>query len=413
MPKTQNKRDELIEELIKEIDDPKSMFQNGGLFDEIKKRLVEKCLEAEMTHHLGYEKNCNRRSENENSRNGFSSKTIKTKGGSLSIEVPRDRNAEFEPVLVPKRQSIIAGLDEKVIALFARGMTTRDIQAELLEIYGTEISHSLISQITDSVLEEVREWQNRKLDSVYAFMYMDCIVLSVRDKGKVINKALYMALGVNLDGKKELLGMWISENEGAKFWLGILTELKNRGLEDIFVACVDGLRGFPEAIQSVYPKADVQLCMVHLQRSSTKLVSWKDRKELCGDLKMIYQATTEEEAEMQLEIFAEKWDKKYPSISKTWKTHWKHVIPMFQFPPEIRRAIYTTNAIESMNMVLRKVTRNRRIFPNDESVYKIMYLAIQKISNKWTMPIPNWKSALNWFAIHFHDRFPFSFTHFS
>lgn len=325
--------------------------------------------------------------------------------------MPRDRNSEFEPVLVPKRQSVIPGLDEQVIAFYARGMTTRDVQEQLKEIYGTEISHTLISEITESVVEEVKTWQNRKLDSHYAFLYMDCLVVSVKDNGKVIKKSVYLALGVNLEGKKELLGMWISDNEGAKFWLSVLTELKNRGVEDIFVACVDGLTGFPEAIESVYPKTDVQLCMVHMQRNSMKFVSWKDRKKLSEDLKAIYKASTESEAECELEIFAEKWDKKYPTISKSWRAHWTHVIPMFKYPPEVRRAIYTTNPIESLNMSLRKVTRNRRIFPNEQSVFKIIYLAVQKISKKWTMPIPNWKPILNWFSIHFEDRFPKSFTH--
>jgi putative transposase len=375
-----------------------------------------KVCEEPFTWGLLYEKNEAREAEEKpNYRNGFGQKTIKTNEGSLSINVPRDRHSEFEPMLVPKRQSIISGLDEQVIALFARGMTTRDIQEQLLEIYRTEISHSLISQITDLVQEDVKEWQTRRLNSIYCFLYMDCLIVSVRDKGRVMNKALYMALRVNLGGRKELLGMWLSENEGPKFWLSVLTELKNRGIDDVFIACVDGLTGFPEAIEAVYPQADVQLCMVHLQCSSTKLVSWKDRKELCGDLRIMYKAVTGEETELQLELFAEQWDKKYLGVSKSWRAHWKNIIPMFQYPPEIRRVIYTTNPIESMNMSLRKVTRNRRIFLNDESVFKIMYLAIQRISKKWTMPISDWKPVLNWFYIHFEDRLANSksFTHFN
>jgi putative transposase len=409
MPKTQER---LLDEIVGQLEDPSSIFQDGGILDQLKKKLVEKCLQAEMDHHLGYKKNESRKFNQSNSRNGFSEKTIRGKTGSCRIKVPRDREAEFEPRLISKRQTVIPGLDEQVIALYARGMSTRDIQASLREIYGTEISHDLISNITDQVIQEAKEWQNRRLEPIYAFLYLDCLVVSVREQGKVIKKSVYLALGVSLEGQKELLGIWFSQNEGAKFWLSVLTELKNRGVEDIFVACVDGLTGFPDAINSVFPLADIQLCMVHLQRNSWKLVSWKERKEIARDLKNIYQASTASDGEYHLELFAEKWDKKYPSISKSWRNHWENIIPMFQYPPEVRKAIYTTNAIESVNMSLRKVTKNRRIFPNETSVLKTFYLAIQNISKKWTMPIPNWKPILNWFSIYFENRFPKSFTQF-
>jgi len=330
---------------------------------------------------------------------------LKGEFGKVVIDVPRDRKGEFEPQLVKKGQTRLSGFDEKVLSLYARGMTVRDVQAQLEEMYGVEVSPSLISQVTDGVLDEVRAWQSRPLASLYPIVWFDALVVKVRENGRVINKAVHLVLGVNLNGKKELLGFWIAQNEGSKFWLSVLTDLQNRGVQDIFIACVDGLTGFPEAIETVYPNTRVQLCMVHLVRNSLNYVSYKHRRELVADLKTIYKASNETEAELNLELFAEKWDKRYPTISKSWRAHWVHV-PMFAFPEEIRRVIYTTNAIESMNMTLRKVTRNHRIFPNDEAVFKVIYLATQNIAKKWTMPIRDWKAALNRFAIEFEERFP-------
>jgi len=285
-------------------------------------------------------------------------------------------------------------------------MSVRDIQAQLSELYGAEVSPGLISNVTDGVIEEAKTWQARSLETVYPIVWFDALVVKVRENNRVINKAIHLALGVNLTGTKELLGLWIAQAEGAKFWLGVLSELKNRGVQDVLIACIDGLSGFAEAIETVYPETRVQLCMVHLVRNSLRYVCYKHRKEVAADLKLIYTAATEIEAELNLELFAEKWDTHYPTISKSWRNHWLQVIPMFVFPQDIRRAIYTTNAIESVNMTLRKVTRNHRIFPNDEAVLKVVYLAIRNIAKKWTMPIKDWKPALNRFAIEFEGRLP-------
>jgi putative transposase len=312
-------------------------------------------------------------------------------------------------VLVKKRQTRFDGFDGKILSLYGRGMSPRDIQAQLKDLYGVEVSATLISDVTDAVLDEVKAWQNRPLASVYPLVWMDAIVVKVRDSGRVLNKAIHLVLGLNFKGEKELLGMWMTQNEGAKFWMSVLTDLKNRGVQDLFIACVDGLTGFPEAIAATYPETLVQLCMVHLVRSSVAYVSYKHRKEVCADLKAIYTAVSEDEAELNLELFAEKWDSFYPTISKSWRNHWVNIIPMFQFPPEIRRVMYTTNTIESLNMCLRKVTRNHRIFANDESALKVIYLAIENISKKWTMPIRDWKPALNRFAIEFEGKFPKEF----
>lgn len=373
---------------------------------QLTKQLVQKCLEAEMDTHLGYEKNEQAGKSAENRRNGYSKKTLQSDQGEISIGVPRDRNSDFEPQIVPKHKTRLAGLDGKVIALYARGMTVRDIQAQLEEMYGVEISPALISNVTNSVLEDVRAWQNRPLEDVYPIVWFDALQVKVRHEQRVINKAVYLALGVNLSGQKELLGIWISQNEGAKFWLSIFTELKNRGLKDILIACVDGLTGLDEALVAAFPDVMVQTCIVHMVRNSTKFVSFKERKELCADLKTIYRALDEKEALENLDAFCLKWDKKYSMIGKSWRQHWDKIIPMFLFPEEIRRTIYTTNAIESMNMTLRKASRNHRIFPDDESVMKVMYLAARNISKKWTMPIRNWGVALNWFSVEFKGRVP-------
>ncbi len=373
-------------------------------FKQLKRRGLEAALTGELTHHLGYDKHAKADERKPNSRNGYSKKTIQVNEGEMEISIPRDRTGTFEPEIIPKYATRFDGLDEKIISFYARGLSTRDIQSELEEIYGTTLSPTLISSVTDAVLADVRAWQARPLDSCFPIVYLDCLVVKVKTDKGIINKSVYLALGVNTDGYKELLGMWISQNEGAKFWLNVLTDMKNRGLDEIFIACVDGLTGFPEAIETVYPHAKVQLCIVHKIRNSLAYVSWKDRKILAADLKTIYSAKTLIEAEMALEAFSEKWDNQYPSISASWRRDWVRIIPFFDYPADIRRAIYTTNAIESLNMTLRKVIKNKRMFPSDEAVFKLLYLAIERIAQKWTMPIHNWKPAMNRFMIEFGDR---------
>lgn len=399
-------RKEILDELLKDFDgaDPQTILGEGGLLKQLTKAVIERALETEMEQHLGYKKHNSEGRRTGNSRNGKSKKTLQAECGAVELAVPRDRNSAFEPQVVKKGQTRLTGLDEKILALYARGMTTRDIGAQLLEMYGVEVSATLISNVTEAVMDEVRAWQNRPLEAVYPIAYFDCLQVKVRDNGRVVNKAVYLALGVDVEGQKELLGIWLSAQEGAKFWLGVLTELSNRGLKDILIACVDGLTGLPEAIESVYPGCRVQLCMVHMVRNSCKYVSWKDRKELCADLRSIYNAATEEEAELNLELLEEKWDKQYPSVGRLWRDKWPRVIPLFGFGEDIRKVIYTTNAIESLNMTIRKVSRNHRIFPTDESVVKMVYLAIQNQMKKWTMPVRDWRPTLNRLVIEFEGR---------
>ncbi len=398
--------DAFIKDHLAQGKHPKELLSKDGLLGQLTKALVERCLEAEMDDHLGYEKNERTGRGGENRRNGYTKKTVITDQGDVTLGVPRDRNGDFEPQIVQKRQTRLEGFDDKVLALYARGMTVRDIQSQLKDIYGTEVSPALISNVTDAVMDEARAWQTRPLENVYPIVFFDALVVKVRENQRVINKSVYLALAVNTSGQKELLGIWISQNEGAKFWLGILTELKTRGVQDIFIACVDGLTGMDEAIQSAFPKTWVQLCIVHMVRNSLKFVSYKHRKEMAGDLKAIYRAATEDEAAIALEALAEKWDGRYPTVSKSWRTHWAKIIPMFAFPDDIRKVIYTTNAVESVNMTLRKASRNHRIFPNDEAVIKVMYLAGQLISRKWTMPLRDWGAAMNQFSILFEGRVP-------
>jgi putative transposase len=397
---------ELLDELLKDYKKPDDLLGQDGLLQQLTKALVERALDGELTHHLGYEKHSAEGDNSGNSRNGTSPKTIRSKRGQVRIEVPRDRNAEFEPQLVKKNQTRFDGFDDKIISLYARGMTQREIQGHLEEIYGIEVSPSLISTVTDAVLDEVRAWQARPLDAVYPILYLDALHVKAKSQGRVVNKAIYLAFGVNLYGLKEVLGMWVSENEGAKFWMQIVTELKSRGISDIFIACVDGLKGLPEAIEAVYPQTQVQLCIVHLVRNSLSFVSHKDRKAVADDLKSVYQAPSVEEAERQLAQFEETWAGAYPVIARSWQQHWARVVPMFGYPAEIRRAVYTTNTIESLNMTLRKVSKNRSLFPSDEAVFKLLFLALRNISKRWTMPIPNWSAALNQFAILFDGRVP-------
>ena len=397
---------DLLDALMKDYKNPEDLIGETGLLKQLTKQLLERAMQAEITDHLGYEKNAPTNKKTDNSRNGSYKKRVKGEFGNLDINVPRDRDASFEPIILPKGQSRFTGFDDKIIALYTRGMTTRDIQAHLEEMYGIDVSPTLVSQVTQAVQEEVSLWQNRPLDEIYPIVYLDAIRVKVRHEGRVINKAVYLARGVNLDGIKEVLGMWTAETEGAKFWLQVVSELKNRGVKDIFIACVDGLKGFPEAIETVFPKTQVQLCIVHMVRHSLNYVSWKQRKDVAKDLKAIYQSPTLDQAEMSLEEFEAKWDDKFPTIGKSWRRNWERLTPLFSYPPEIRKAIYTTNAIESVNMSLRKVTKNRGSFPNDDAMLKLLYLALKNISKKWTMPIHNWKSALNQFMIMFEDRMP-------
>ena len=363
---------------------------------------IEAALNAELDDHLGYEKHV--QSNNPNSRNGYSTKTLKTEDGQFEIDTPRDRDGSFEPQLVKKQQTRFTSMDDKIFSLYAKGMTTREIAATFKEMYGADVSASLISKVTDNVLEKVTEWQSRPLDEVYPIVYLDCIVVKIRQDKQAINKAIYLTLGVNLEDHKELLGLWISENEGAKFWLNVLTELQNRGVKDILIACVDGLKGFPEAINAAFPETEIQLCIVHIVRNSLKYVPWKDYKAVTADLKQIYQSATEEEALQALEAFSKRWDDKYPQISRSWHNHWENLNTLFSYPEDIRKAIYTTNAIESLNSVIRKAIKKRKLFPTDDSAKKVVYLAIMDASKKWTMPIRNWKAAMNRFMIRFEGR---------
>ena len=366
------------------------------------KLTVEAALNAELDDHLGYEKH--EISTSANSRNGYTSKTLQTEDGQFELDTPRDRQGGFEPRLVKKHQTRFTSMDDKVLSLYAKGMTTREISATFKEMYDADVSATLVSRVTDAVIDKVTEWQARPLDTVYPIVYLDCIVIKIRQDKRVINKAVYLALGVNMAGHKELLGMWLSENEGAKFWLNVLTELQNRGVKDILIACVDGLKGFPDAISSVYPDTQIQLCIVHMVRNSRKYVVWKDYKAVTQDLKKIYHSATEEEGRLSLQQFSECWDDKYPQISKSWLSNWENVNTLFNYPTDIRKVIYTTNAIESLNSVIRKVLKKRKLFPTDDSARKVIYLAIQDASKKWTMPIRDWKPALNHFMIEFEDR---------
>ena len=397
---------ELIDALLADYKKPEDLIGQDGILKQLTKALVERALQAEMTDHLGHSKNQVVANEAGNTRNGRSKKTLKGDFGELPIEIPRDRAGTFEPQIITKHQTRWSGFDDKILSLYARGMTVREIQSHLQEMYGAEVSPTLISSVTDAVMDEVKTWQSRPLDALYPIVYMDCIHVKVRDSGAVRVKALYLAIGVNLDGIKEVLGLWMAQTEGAKFWLQVVTELKNRGVQDIFVACVDGLKGFPEGIEAVFPKAAVQLCIVHLVRHSLNYVSWKMRDQVAADLKKIYSCATVDEAEQRLAEFEQTWDSAYPPISQSWRRNWSRITPFFDYPPEIRKVIYTTNAIKSVNMSLRKITKNRGSFPNDDALIKLFYLALRNISQRWTMPIRDWKAALTRFTIQFEDRMP-------
>ncbi|RUQ78336.1 IS256 family transposase [Legionella septentrionalis] len=368
----------------------------------LSKITVEAALNAELEEHLGYSRH--EKHNSTNSRNGYTPKTLKTEDGEFELLTPRDRNGTFEPQLVKKHQTRLTSMDAKILSLYAKGMTTREIVSIFKEMYDADVSPTLISKVTDAVTERVIEWQSRPLEAIYPIVYLDCIVVKIRQEKQVINKAIYLALGVNLEGYKELLGMWISENEGAKFWLNVMTELQNRGIKDILIACIDGLKGFAEAINAVFPRTKIQLCIVHMVRNSVKYVPWKDYKAVSTDLKLIYQSVTEDEGLLALKQFAERWDEKYPQISRSWNAHWHNLNTLFSYPSDIRKAIYTTNAIESLNSVIRKAVKKRKLFPSDESAKKVVYLAIIDASKKWTMPIRDWRPALNRFMIEFEER---------
>ncbi|MCQ8876766.1 IS256 family transposase [Pseudoalteromonas shioyasakiensis] len=386
-------------EASKSIKTPDDLNQFSQM---LKKITVEAALNAEMDEHLGYQKHS--KSTSANSRNGKTSKRIQTEDGEFELDTPRDREGSFEPQLVKKHQSRFTSMDDKILWLYAQGMSTRDIVNAFHEWYGADISPTLVSRVTSAVMEQVTEWQSRPLDAIYPIVYLDCLVVKIRQDKRVIKKSIYLALGINIDGHKELLGMWISENEGAKFWLGVLTELSQRGVEDILIACVDGLKGFPDAINTAYPQTHVQLCIVHMVRNSLKYVSWKDYKAVTADLKLIYRSSTEEEALLELDRFAEKWDNQYPQIAKSWRANWDNLNTLFNYPDAIRKAIYTTNAIESLNNVIRRAIKKRKIFPNDDSARKMIYLAIKEASKKWTMPIRDWRNAMSRFIIEFEER---------
>ena len=400
---------EILDELLNGAKTEKDLFGPVGVITKLKKALVERILEGELTHHLGYEKSEQLKSKG-NYRNGKTEKKVNTENGTLDIEIPRDRNGTFDPKLIGKYQRRFTGFDDKIISMYARGMTVREIQGHLEELYQMDVSPDLITTITDEVIQEVSAWQIRPLEKTYAIVFLDALVVKIRDNGHVKNKALYLAIGVTMEGNKEVLGMWISENEGAKFWLSVVTELKNRGVEDILIACVDGLKGFPEAINAVFPQTQVQLCIVHMIRNSLKYVPWKNRKEVAADLRLIYTACNADAAKNELDNFSKKWAELYPSIADMWQRNWAGIIPFLAYPKYMRTTLYTTNAIESINAGIRKIIRNRSIFPDDKSALKLVYLSLRNLEKHWNRPLYNWKDALNQFAIIFGERVTKSLT---
>lgn len=382
----------------------KSPQDVDSLYSQLLQRVINRSLDAEMDAHLGYERHSKQEAgRRPNSRNGRATKTVKGTFGELAISTPRDRDGSFEPQLVKKRQTRLGGFEEKILALYARGMSTRDIERSLVDLYGVTVSHDVISQVTDAVLDEVRAWQERPLDAIYPVVWLDGLVLKVRHGKQVLNKSAHIVLGLNLQGEKEVLGLWLAETEGAKFWAGVLSELKTRGVKDIYIACMDGLKGLPEAVTAHFPQTLTQQCIVHLVRASMRYVASKDMKAVAADLKRIYTSVTVDEAARELDAFEETWGGKYRAAVRVWRNAWDNVIPFFQFPPEIRKITYTTNAIESLNATMRKYTRNRRIFPNDDSAMKSLYLAIREASHRWR-GVHNWKPAMQVFQIMFGEE---------
>ncbi len=398
--------DEMLDEMIGTAKTQDDVFGKNGLINTLSKRLLERMFDSELTHHLGYEKHAVEGRNSGNSRNGKTTKTVKTSHGELELSVPRDRNSHFEPVLIEKRQNRLKVIDDLILSLYGKGMTVRDIQEHVEELYGTEVSPDLISTITDGILSEVTEWRNRPLDKVYPIVFIDGFVVKARSDGVVCNRTVYVVYAISLEGKKDVLGLYLGENEGAKFWLYVLTELKNRGMEDIFILCADGLKGLPEAVETAFPKTTFQTCIVHMMRHSLNYVPYTDKKIVAADLKKIYQSNTIELAQEALDEFELTWGDKYPAIVKSWRNNWEKITPFLQYPKEIRRVIYTTNIVESLNSTLRKAVRNRGHFSTEDGIMKVLYLAIRGVSKKWSMPIREWKQALNHFAIMFEDRFP-------
>jgi len=396
---------DLLDKLLEGYQKPEDLIGENGLLKQLTKALVERALNAELTHHLGYDKNDPEGRGSGNSRNGRSRKTLKGDFGQVEIEVPRDRQGEFEPQIVGKHQRRFSGFDDKILSMYARGMTTREIQGHLQDIYGVEVSPSLISEVTDAVVEEVQEWQNRPLERIYPILYLDALFVKMRHEGRVENRAVYVVLGVGLDGVKDVLGLWVADTEGPKFWLTVVTELRNRGVQDVFIACVDGLKGFPEAIEAIFPKAQVQLCIVHLIRNSLKYVNDKERKNVALELKTIYSAPTAEAAEQELNRFEEKHGARYRAIVSQWRRNWERITPFFAFVPEVRKVIYTTNAIESLNRCLRKIIKTRGAFPNEQAAVKLIYLALKNVTAQWHKShVNHWKEALNQFTVLWEDR---------
>jgi putative transposase len=404
---TKTIKPELLDELLAGVSSPEDLTGDTGLFKQLKKALMERALGAELTHHLGYEKGDPAGRRTGNSRNGHSKKTVLTEEGELDLSIPRDRAGTFEPQLVPKGERRLDGFDGKIINLYARGLTIREIQGHLQDLYGVEVSPDLISRVTDAVLEEVKEWQSRPLEAVYPVVFFDALRVKIRDEGLVKNKAVYVALALDGEGHKHVLGLWIEQSEGAKFWLKVMNDLKTRGVQDILIAVVDGLKGFPEAIGAAFPETIVQTCIVHLIRSSLAFVSWKDRKAIMPDLRAIYRAENAEAAQERLAEFEAKWGSRYPAVGQAWRRSWEHVVPLFAFPPAIRKMIYTTNAVESLHRSLRKIIKTRGSFPTDEAATKLLYLAIQNAGVHWRRPVEG-TAAMSQFAILFGDRFTVS-----
>jgi len=394
---------EELKKLLKEKG-VRSLDDFNAFMREVSKEVVETILDGELTDHLGYEKHDQKTKSTENARNGFTPKTVKSKFVEIDLDVPRDRQSDFEPQIVKKRQKDISGLEEKIISMYAKGMTTRDIQAHIKDLYGYEISPETVSSITDKVMERAREWQSRPLDSVYALVYMDAVFLKMRHEGHVRNMALYTIVGINLDGQKECLGLWICETESAKYWLSVLNELKNRGVQDVLIFTVDNLKGISEAIEAVFPRAEIQKCIVHQIRNSLRYVSWKERKAMAKDLRTIYEAATEQEGAAALDRFADKWDKRYPHISASWRTNWDEIVTFFKYPPEIRSIVYTTNPIESLNRQIKKTAKNKAIFPNEQALVKQVYLAIEGASRKWIFRHRDWAMIYSQLMIYFGER---------
>ena len=399
-------RKELLDELLKDYHGPDDFYGPDGIVKQLSKALIERAMQVELTEQIGYPKSEAGEKPTGNRRNGKSSKTLRTDQGPMEIEVPRDRDGEYDPQIVAKHQREWRGFDDKILSMYGLGLSTQAIQENLKEIYNVDVSPELISRVTDEVKGLVEEWRNRPLEPFYPVIFFDALRVNIRDEGHISKKSVYLALAIREDGQKELLGMWIERNEGAKFWMGILNELKNRGIKDVLIAAVDGLTGFPEAINAVFPETEVQLCIVHMVRNSVKYVPFKDRKAVTGDLKTIYLAPSEAAARSALETFGEKWDGKYPAISKSWRSRWNEVIPYMKFSPEIRKAIYTTNSVESLNFTLQRNLKTRLSFPNDEAAMKLIFMILQRISKRWTMPIRNWGEAMHQFSVIYGDRVP-------